>query len=48
MQYGGTHHGHYTMNDAAHRLRAQKVYSTDPARRGWVPIASNGQPLPIK
>ena len=28
---GGTHHGHYTMNDTARRLRAQKAYSTDPA-----------------
>ena len=28
---GGTHHRHYTMNDTAHRLRAQKAYSTDPA-----------------
>ena len=31
MQHGGTHHGHYTMNNTAHRLRAQKAYSTDPA-----------------
>jgi hypothetical protein len=28
---GGRHHGHYSMNDTARRLRAQMAYSTDPA-----------------
>ena len=28
---GGTQYGHDAMNDTARRLRAQKVFSTDPA-----------------